>query len=203
MLANVAIATNAAAVTKKKVGVKTNLLLFLNMETQQIWSDYSDGLYFFILKKVKDTNAANDIFQNTFLKIHKNLHQLKEEEKAKAWVFQIARNEINNFFKKETYFVPVFDEPDFPFSAENEGICCFDRFIKELPDIYRKPIELVYLKGKKQQETAEILAISLANVKARIRRAKSILKKNFNECCKYEFDKYGNLVGEPDCSSCE
>ena len=148
MLANVAIATNAAAVTKKKVGVKTNLLLFLNMETQQIWSDYSDGLYFFILKKVKDTNAANDIFQNTFLKIHKNLHQLKEEEKAKAWVFQIARNEINNFFKKETYFVPVFDEPDFPFSAENEGICCFDRFIKELPDIYRKPIELVYLRKK-------------------------------------------------------
>ena len=78
------------------------------METQKIWKQFNDALYFFILKKVKNENAANDIFQNTFLKIHNNLHQLKEEEKAKAWVFQIARNEIANHFKEESkYIAPV------------------------------------------------------------------------------------------------
>lgn len=87
-------------------------------------------------------------------------------------------------------------------TEKNEAYCCFDNFINELPLIYKEPIELVYIKGKKQQQVAEILDISLANVKARIRRAKGILKKNFSECCKYEFDKNGSLIGEADCSKC-
>ncbi len=172
------------------------------METQKIWQQFNEELYFFILKKVKSEFATNDIFQNTFLKIHKNLHQLKEAEKARAWVFQIARNEIADYHKQESKFVPA-EKGEIGIPSEKfENICCFDSFIKALPDLYREPIELVYLQGKKQQEAATILAISLANLKARIRRAKGILKKNFNECCKYDFDKNGNLIGEPNCAKC-
>ncbi|CAM3499558.1 sigma-70 family RNA polymerase sigma factor [Aequorivita lipolytica] len=172
------------------------------METQKIWKQFNEELYFFILKKVKNEAATNDIFQNTFLKIHKNLHQLKEEEKMKAWVFQIARNEIANFFKQESLYITEVGKHTEALEEEYQNICCFDRFINNLPPIYREPIELVYLKGKKQHEVATILHVSHANVKARIRRAKAILKKNFNECCKYEFDKNGSLIGEPNCSQC-
>ncbi|WP_111881744.1 sigma-70 family RNA polymerase sigma factor [Aequorivita sp. CIP111184] len=172
------------------------------METQKIWKQFNEELYFFILKKVKNEAATNDIFQNTFLKIHKNLHQLKEEEKIKAWVFQIARNEIANFFKQESVYVATTKEANEINTESYQNICCFDTFINQLPLIYKEPIELVYLKGKKQNEVSEILDISLANVKARIRRAKDILKKNFNECCKYELDKNGSLIGEPNCSKC-
>src|SRR5690606_2267222 len=147
-------------------------------------------------------NAANDIFQNTFLKIHKNLHQLKEKEKIKAWVFQIARNEIANYFKRESIYGAGLHNSEATVSEKHQNICCFDKFVTALPIIYREPIELVYIKGKKQKEAAEILSISLANIKARIRRAKDILKKDFSECCNYEFDKKGNLVGEPDCANC-
>jgi RNA polymerase sigma-70 factor (ECF subfamily) len=173
------------------------------METQNIWKQFNEELYFFILKKVKNEAATNDIFQNTFLKIHKNLHQLNDEEKLKAWVFQIARNEITNYFKQESVYVAVTKETKEIESENYENICCFDKFINDLPLIYKEPIELVYLKGKKQYEVSEILNISLANVKARIRRAKDILKKNFNECCKYQFDKNGSLIGEPNCSKCD
>lgn len=173
------------------------------METQKIWKQFNEELYFFILKKVKNETATNDIFQNTFLKIHKNLHQLKEEEKAKAWVFQIARNEIANHFKNETKHIGAVEEIEEIISEKNQAYCCFDRFINDLPIIYREPIQLVYIKGKKQQEAAEILQISLANVKARIRRSKDILKEKFSECCKYELDKNGSLIGEPDCSVCK
>ncbi|MEL6254896.1 MAG: sigma factor [Bacteroidota bacterium] len=72
------------------------------MGTQGIWNNYGNELYFFILKKVKNKNEANDIFQNTFLKIHKNLSKLKDEKKVKAWIYQIARNEIADFFYAET-----------------------------------------------------------------------------------------------------
>ncbi len=173
------------------------------METQNIWDHLNDELYFFILKKVKDTDATNDIFQNTFLKIHNNVSKLREEEKARAWAFQIARNEIVNHFNKESVFVAELDDTILIPTEVYEHVCCFDKFIHDLPDIYRQVIELIYIKGLKQKEVAIALDISLENVKARIKRAKEILKKRFNECCKYEFDEDGKLIGESNCSACK
>lgn len=173
------------------------------METIKIWNKFNDQLYFFILKKVKSKDAANDIFQNTFLKIHKNLSQLEKEEKAKAWVFQIARNEMNNYFKdKSMYVEKLHSTKDIPLQ-KYQHICCFDKFINDLPIIYKQAIELIYIKGLKQKDVAKDLGISLENVKARVKRAKDILKKNFKECCKYEFNKNGKLIGESNCSICK
>jgi len=172
------------------------------METQQIWNTYSDELYFFILKKVRNKNNANDIFQNTFLKIHKNLFQLKNDAKVKAWVFQIARNEIVNYMNQEMVYVENVKPEKETSPQKQQQMCCFDTFINDLPKIYRDVVELVYIKGKKQKEVAITLEISLENVKARLKRAKEILKKNFNECCKYQLDKHGKLIGESDCSKC-
>lgn len=170
------------------------------METQKIWNSLHNELYFFILKKVKDKDSANDILQNTFFKIHKNLPLLKQEEKVKAWAFQIARNEIINYYNQEsTYTKPLIESENTTLSSYNH-ICCFDNFINNLPPIYKEVIEKVYIQGKKQNEVADILGISLSNVKVRIRRSKEILKKNFTECCKYELDKNGNLSGEPNCA---
>lgn len=172
------------------------------METQGIWRLHNEELYFFILKRVKNETATNDIFQNTFLKIHKNLQQVKEEEKIRAWVFQIARNEIANYFKNESKYLAPVTEVEETVTDKNQAYCCFDKFINDLPPKYRETVGLVYIEGKKQDEAAKILAISLANVKARIRRSKDILKEKFSECCKYEFDENGNLIGEADCSTC-
>jgi RNA polymerase sigma-70 factor (ECF subfamily) len=173
------------------------------METENIWNRFNEELYFFILKKVKNETATGDIFQNTFLKIHRNLQQVRDGEKVKAWVFQIARNEIANYFKNESkYIAPIEDTAEIV-TNKNEAYCCFDKFLNDLPIIYKETVELVYIKGKKQDEAAKILAISLANVKARIRRSKDILKEKFSQCCKYEFDKNGSLIGEPDCSKCK
>ena len=136
------------------------------------------------------------------MKIHKNLSKLEKEEKARAWIFQIARNEIVNYFNEESIYVGKLDINKENSLPEYQHICCFDKFINDLPEIYRQVIELIYIKGQKQKESAKELGISLENVKARIKRAKAILKKKFNECCKYEFDKNGKLIGESNCSIC-
>lgn len=173
------------------------------METQKIWNNFSGELYFFILKKVKNKDVTNDIFQNTFLKIHKNISQLQKEEKVKAWIFQIARNEIVNHFNTEAVYVEkmIINKQNPP--QEYEHICCFDKFITDLPEIHRQVIELIYVKGLKQKEVAKELEISLENVKVRVKRAKDILKKKFNECCNYGIDKNGKLIGESSCPICK
>jgi RNA polymerase sigma-70 factor (ECF subfamily) len=172
------------------------------METQTIWHNYNSEMYFFILKKVKDKNAADDILQNTFLKIHKSLPQLKDSSRVRAWVFQIARNEIINYFTYNPLHLQTADDRQ-DISDRYQPVCCFNKFINELPDKYKQVIELVYFKGEKQKDAAAALEISLENVKARIKRAKDMLRKSLADCCKYQFDKRGNLTGEPNCRVCE
>ncbi|MAP80694.1 MAG: RNA polymerase subunit sigma-70 [Aequorivita sp.] len=172
------------------------------MDTEKIWTQFNEQLYFFILKRVKNEVATGDIFQNTFLKIHKNIHRVREDQKIKAWVFQIARNEIANYFSNEAKYVNHLNNQEYSTTESTEAFCCFDEFINDLPSIYKETVELVYIQGKKQEEAAQLLSISLANIKARIRRSKAMLKEKFSECCKYDFDKNGNLIGEADCAKC-
>ena len=172
------------------------------MNSLEIYQKHGQEVYFFILKRVNDKNATNDIFQSTFLKIHKNIHQLKAEQKSRAWVFQICRNEIVNYFNKELAYNSTGSSPLNDEYYAGGNICCFDRFIDNLPKINKEVIVLTYITGKKQEEVAEILQISIANVKARIRRSKALFKKQFLECCKYEINTKGKLIGAPNCSIC-
>ncbi|WP_317045719.1 MULTISPECIES: sigma-70 family RNA polymerase sigma factor [Arenibacter] len=174
----------------------------MKMETAAIWESFNSEIYFFTLKKVKDTDITNEVIQNSFLKIHQSIGTLKEPEKLKAWVFQIVRNEITNHFnqRSKTTFTPKVEL--FTTSNSYSDLCCLDRFINNLPGQYKEVVELVYLKGKSQVETAALIGISLSNVKARIRRAKLILINNFNTCCKFRLNAEGKLVGDSNCSRC-
>jgi len=173
------------------------------METRQLWDIYYEPLYFFALKKVQNKDTACEIVQNTFLKVHSHLHTLKNPKKVKAWLFQITRNEIANHFNGLlTDSIPANDDTPDILDPHCQNICCFDRFVDGLPDIYREVIKMVYRDGKKQKEVAQIAGMSLPNVKARIARGKALLKKNFTECCRFQLDKNGMLIGEPDCAYC-
>lgn len=176
----------------------------MKLTTEQIWNEHYTGLYFFTMKKVKNQDAVNEVIQNTFIKIHSNIGTVRNPSKVKAWTYQIVRNEINNLFNqnkklRETALLPS----GFNSVLTTNDLCCLDRFIEELPENYKQVIKLVYLDGKTMNDTAEELNISLANVKARIRRSKKSLKENFNKCCKFRFDKNGKLVGEANCEACD
>ncbi|MDO4230068.1 MAG: sigma-70 family RNA polymerase sigma factor [Capnocytophaga sp.] len=180
--------------------------LFVNFKksmTEKIWQDFAEPIYFFILKRVKNKELSNDILQEVFIKIHKNIHQLKDESKLKSWIFQITRNEIVNFFEKENKYTTLPEK----IQEENDSIplnnCCFDKFINDLPELYKIPIEMIYIEGKKQNQVANELKITLSNVKIRLKRAKEILKGKLKDCCEYQVDKNGFLVGEADCSTCD
>ena len=170
-----------------------------SLSTSTIWEEYFSELYFFTLKRVRQRDDAKEIIQNTFVKIHANLHQLKEETLVRPWIFQITRNEIVNFYKAgQNIEVQISYSDDIAFN-----FCCFDQFVDELPEPYRAVVDMVFFKGHKQNEVAKELGISLPNVKARIRRAKALLKQRFATCCNYEINTEGKLIGQPDCPRCD
>lgn len=173
-----------------------------SLRIEAIWEAQASHLYFFILKRVHDVTIAQDVVQNTFLKAHGSLGTVHKPVKIKAWLFQIARNELANYYRdpntniSNTELAPIADV------SAKDDFCCFERFIEELPDKYQKVIKLVYLEGKTNSEAANTLNLSLANIKARIRRAKGILKQRFQDCCSYKTNESDQLVGEPDCAVC-
>ncbi len=174
--------------------------------THEIWDSLKESLFYFILKEVKDEELSKDLLQEVFLKVHVKLDQLNSPDKAKAWAFQITRNQIAEHFRKtkDTVDLSVLSQVQISNDLEYEEInfCCFESFVNELPPKYGEVITLINIEGKKQLEAAEELNINLSNVKSRVYRAKEMLKQKFVECCQFDLDEDGLLVGEQDCIRC-
>ncbi|TXD53952.1 MULTISPECIES: sigma-70 family RNA polymerase sigma factor [unclassified Polaribacter] len=185
------------------------------MNTKQVWISYSEDLKRFINSKIKDHTIADDILQDTFIKIHTKLHTLKDTTKLKAWCFAVARNSILDYWKSknstfniadlhtETQVGKTTSEVQENSHTEED---CLKQILKNLPIKYRKPLFLSDIKGLKQQEVADQLHQSLSTTKSQIQRARKLIAQGFIDCCGFVLNKKGNLVGEiqekADCKIC-
>ncbi|TXD48240.1 sigma-70 family RNA polymerase sigma factor [Polaribacter sp. IC073] len=179
------------------------------MTTKQVWTSYSEDLKRFIISKVKNTTIADDILQDTFIKIHTKLHTLKDITKLKSWCFTIARNAILDYWKwtNKTFEIANFENGTEIPSEEHTEKDCLRGILKQLPKKYREPLFLSDIRGLKQQEVANLLKQSLPTTKSQIQRARKLIAKGFMDCCGFVLNKEGNLIGEiqekADCKICE
>ena len=178
------------------------------MTTKKVWNIYAEDLRRFILSKVKDAVIAEDILQDTFIKIHTKLHTLKDSDKLKSWVFAIARYTILDYFKtsKLTYPTDVVEIEVEVEKIEHNEQDCLRGILKKLPKKYRDPLFLSDIKGMKQQEVAKQLKLPLSTVKSQIQRARKQIAQGFMDCCGFVMNEEGHLVGEiqdkADCKVC-
>lgn len=168
-----------------------------------IWNSFNKDLYRFILSRVKDSDAAKDILQDSFIKIQKNISSLKKEKSLKFWIYRITYNSIIDYFRKKNYDLNEFnDNYELPDSPEKHDLNdktselaeCVIPFINKLPAIYKEALTLTELKNYSQLELAEHLGISYSGAKSRVQRAKVKLKELFEDCCNISYDKYGNIM---------
>lgn len=178
------------------------------MTTKQVWTSYSEDLKRFIINKVKNTAIADDILQDTFIKIHTKLHTLQDISKLKSWCFSIARNSIIDYWKSTNQ---TFEIANFKSDTEiSENVHtekdCLRGILKNLPKKYRTPLFLSDIKGLKQQEVAQQLNQTLSTTKSQIQRARKLIAQGFMDCCGFTLNKERNLVGEiqekEDCKVC-
>ena len=77
-----------------------------NSDTQEIafnklLSDYKERLYWHVRKIVIDHDDANDVLQNTFIKVFDNINSFKQNSSIYTWMFRIATNESLNYINKK------------------------------------------------------------------------------------------------------
>ena len=178
------------------------------MTTNQVWTKYADDVKFFILSKVKNITIAEDLLQDTFIKIHTKLHTLKDITKLKPWIFTIARNSMMDYFKStnQTFELASFETETTIEENTHTEKDCLRGILQSLPKKYRDPLFLSDIKGLKQQKVADTLKQSLPTTKSQIQRARKLIAKGFMDCCGFVLNEEGKLVGEiqdkDDCKIC-
>lgn len=171
----------------------------MHTSIQHIWQDLHQELQKFIQSKVKNTTVSEDILQEVFVKIQLKVHTLKDCSKLTSWVYQITRNTITDYFRKQKHssFTSI-EELELLAEEEEplfEGLAnCINGKINDLPDKYKEALLLTVFKDYSQKELAEYLGISYSGTKSRVQRAKEKVKGLVADCENVETDNSGNIL---------
>jgi RNA polymerase sigma-70 factor (ECF subfamily) len=182
------------------------------MNIEEIWNDYGNLLRGFLLSRVKNPEDAEDLLQEILIKTHKNMGSLKDPKKFKAWLFQIARNTLIDYYRKPANTLSIEslpelselqeESPDVQEAMHRELSGCIKPFIKNLPKKYSEAVEAIDIQGISQKDLAKELGLSHSAIKSRVQRGRQKLEELFQECCKYEVDVRGNIIGYESKSDC-
>jgi RNA polymerase sigma-70 factor (ECF subfamily) len=178
------------------------------MDFWKIYDQYYESVRKFILAYVKDEWVADDLIQDTFLRVQKNLDSVRDPDKVSSWIFRIAYNLCHDHFRQSKRSsvnnsllqveIPTFKEAMVQKKLEQNqmGLCVQDK-MDLLPKDYRTVLILSDIMAFSQKEIAEILSISVPNVKVRIHRARKKMRAILEEHCHLGLDERSVLVCEP------
>jgi len=137
---------------------------------------YQERIYWHVRKMVIDHDDADDLVQEIFVKVWKNLDSFRKDSKLYTWIYRIATNECLTFLKKKKrkFFVPIHDvseelaqkvEEDEQLSGDEIQLKLQKALLK-LPDKQRIVFNMKYFEEMKFQEISEITDTSVGALKA-------------------------------------
>lgn len=153
---------------------------------------YQKKVYWHVRRMLIDHDDTNDVVQETFIKIWRNLGQFRGESELFTWIYRIATNETLGFLKKQKkrYFLPVTDASNhLANSLENDAFFTGDSYqlkfqqaLLKLPDRQRLVFNMKYFEDMKYEEIAQITGVTVGALKASyhhaVKKIKNSLKHN-------------------------
>ncbi|WP_040253484.1 RNA polymerase sigma factor [Psychroserpens mesophilus] len=153
---------------------------------------YKERLYWHIRHIVKSHDDADDVLQNTFIKIYKSIHNFKGDSKLYSWMYRIATNESITFINKNSKRMQLSSEDyqnqainnlkaDVYFEGEDIKLQ-LQKAIATLPEKQQLVFNMRYFEDIKYKEMAEILETSEGALKASyhiaVKKIEAILTKD-------------------------
>jgi RNA polymerase sigma-70 factor, ECF subfamily len=168
------------------------------------WNNVQNELKAFVIKRVKDRQVTDDIVHDVFLKVQGKIQQLKDSEKIFGWIYQITRNTIIDYYRKNAKVIHA-NEVDWEPNPPNFNECVsgvIAELIPTLPEKYRIPLEMTELRNMSQLEVAAELNLGYSAAKSRVQRARKMLKDKIDEILIVKTDGYGNVILCKDKNQC-
>ena len=174
--------------------------------TEQLWRLLSNGLRSFLRQRVPDDAIADDLVQETFLRVHQRRESVRDDQSLTSWVYQIARNLVIDYYRREGSQVSKLDISEIgnptqasatnhsPANARDNIGAWTIAAVERLPKRYAEAVRSYELDGLTQRQVADQLGISYEAAKSRIKRGRLKLKQLLTACCEFEFDARGNLL---------
>jgi RNA polymerase sigma-70 factor (ECF subfamily) len=172
------------------------------------WRELRVRLGAFVGRRVGNPADAEDIVQDVFVRMQRNLEALSSADRLDAWAFRITRNAIVDYYRaphrressgKQT--AKILDElaadsigAELSTDARAEMAHCIAPMVRQLPDDYRQAIELTELEDMTQTAAAERLGLSVPGMKSRVQRGRARLRAMLLRCCEIETDRRGRVV---------
>lgn len=155
---------------------------------------YQNRLYRYLLRWVHEPATAEDLFQQTWMRVIENIGRFDPKRNFDAWLFAVARNIVIDYLRRRrprSLEEPVGD--DLPLSEclctntpgaleqvlRSERVELVQRALEAQPPVYREILSLRFEEEMKLEEIAEVLSIPLGTVKSRLGRALEGLRTAF------------------------
>lgn len=178
------------------------------MNYREIHNQYYAKVRKFVLTSVKDEWVADDVVQETFVRIQEKLDSVKDSSRISSWIFRIAYNLCQDYFRQLTKSptregisqerMEISKEAPIQKELEQRQMGqCVQNHMNLLPESLRTVLILYDIMDFSHQEIAEILGTTIENTKVRLHRARKRLKAILEEQCAFEVDERSVLVCEP------
>lgn len=160
------------------------------MSSEAWFDEYYDAVYSYILMLVRDPHTAEDLSQDTFMKVIRNEHQFKGDSLVKTWIFRIAYTTTMSYFRKRNPITYYFDMHTHSTKHErsSEEIVHlnslqkqFYEALNQLKPSYQQVIILRKIQGFSTKETSAILNWSEGKVKMSLSRALAAFKEKLEK----------------------
>ena len=153
---------------------------------------YQERLYWHVRRIVKTHENSDDVVQNVFIKIHRNINKFKGDSKLYTWLYRIATNESLTFIKQQQrHSTETIDNPDFNLSErltadtflESKTIQdVLQKAIDQLPEKQKLVFNMRYFQELSYQAISEILGTSEGGLKASyhhaVKKIEAFVKQN-------------------------
>ena len=178
---------------------------------QEISRRFVDGVRRFVGKRVPSSDI-DDVVQDVFVRVSRSFNQLREHERAEAWILAIARKAITDFYRKRERQLPTASEevpepadksalrPEnlSPYTGEHdvheEVLSWLRPMADEIAEPYRTALIKADFEKVSQRELAQQLGLCESGLKSRVQRARKLLADVLQRCCEVEFGGEGRAV---------
>lgn len=177
----------------------------------RLFDFYYDKIIKYVFRRTLNVEYSKDITSNVFLKVLDNIEGFKWKNGINSfngWIFKIATNEVNQYFRKQNRYKLIIDDPDMRFNLKDESnlsleiekkidndkhLIILSKAIKELKPIYQDILHLRYFEEMPYNEISEVLKKNESTVRVYAKRAIEELERILEKDA-VNFTNYGKII---------
>lgn len=161
-----------------------------------LYATFSPKMFSICLRYASDYHSAEDILQDGFVKVFRNVHKFRHEGSFEGWLRRIFVNTAIEHYRKAVPMYPILEVNNSSFDFIDDNTLAqleandLMKLVQNLSPGYRTVFNLYVIEGYSHKDIADLLSISEGTSKSQLARARYILQKKVRELYKYPNQAY-------------